>query len=67
MSIFDVRITVHDIVDQCIRDNPSLSSVDYGVALHVARTTLRYRDIDNITDADINDVALALHELPKGE
>jgi rRNA maturation endonuclease Nob1 len=67
MSIFDVRITVHDIVEQCIRDCPSLSSVDYGAALHVARTTLRHRDIDNITDADIDDVALALHELPKGE
>ena len=67
MSIFDVRITVHDIVDQCIRDNPILSSVDYGAALHVARTTLRHRDIDNITDEDIDDVALALHALPKGE
>ena len=67
MSIFDVRITVHDIVDQCIRDNPILSSVDYGAALHVARTTLRHRDIDNITDADIDDVAVALHAQPKGE
>lgn len=67
MSIFDMRITVHDIVDQCIRDNPILSSVDYGAALHVARTTLRHRDIDSITDADIDDVALALHALPKGE
>ena len=67
MSIFDARITVRDIVDQCIRDNPSLSSVDYGAALHVARNILAHRDIDNITAADIDDVAVALHELPKGE
>lgn len=67
MSIFDVRITVHDIVDQCIRDNPILSSVDYGAALHVARNILAHRDIDNITAADIDDVAMALHALPKGE